>query len=102
MCAFDNKQNSGVNVALYLRKMASERPYHKAVICPAGRDKNGRVTYTHLTFQQLDRESDCMAHGLEQTCIKRGVRTVLMVKPGKIKLRQFFLQPETPARPRGG
>ncbi|MCD6273496.1 MAG: AMP-binding protein [Deltaproteobacteria bacterium] len=78
----DNKQNTGVNVALYLRKMAHDRPYHKAVICPAGRDKNGRVAYTHLTFRQLDRESDCMAHGLEQAGIQRGIRTVLMVKPG--------------------
>lgn len=71
-----------VNVALYLRNAAQERPYHKAVICPAGRDKNRRVAYTHLTFQQLDRESDCMARGLEIAGIRRGVKTVLMVKPG--------------------
>jgi acyl-CoA synthetase (AMP-forming)/AMP-acid ligase II len=78
----DNKQNNSVNVAFYLREVAKKRPYHKAVICPSGRDKNGRIAYTHLTFQQLDRESDCLAHGLEQAGIRRGVRTALMVKPG--------------------
>jgi len=82
MHASENNQNNSINVALYLKSMAKKRPYHKAVICPAGRDKNGRSAYTHLTFQQLDRESDCMAHGLEMIGIKRGVKTVLMVKPG--------------------
>jgi acyl-CoA synthetase (AMP-forming)/AMP-acid ligase II len=35
-----------------------------------------------MTFLQLDRESDCIAHGLEKAGIVRGTRTVLMVKPG--------------------
>ncbi len=48
---------------------------------PAGRDRNGRVKYTHYTFQQLDRESDWIARGLERSGIGRGVRTALMVKP---------------------
>jgi acyl-CoA synthetase (AMP-forming)/AMP-acid ligase II len=39
------------------------------------------VAYTHLTFQQLDRESDDLAWGLESAGITRGTRTILMVKP---------------------
>lgn len=62
--------------------MAEIQPYKKAVICPAGRDKNGRAAYSHLTFLQLDRESDGLAHGFENIGIKRGTRTILMVKPG--------------------
>lgn len=70
-----------VNVSSYLRQMAQERPYAKAVIVSAGRDAKGRPAYTHLTFRQLDRESDCLAHGLLEAGVRRGVRTILMVKP---------------------
>jgi len=74
--------NNPMNVSLYLKKMAEIQPHKKAVICPAGRGKNGRTTHSHLTFLQLDRESDGLAHGFEKIGIKRGTRTILMVKPG--------------------
>jgi len=70
-----------VNVATYLRTMARTQPYKRAVVCPCGRDREGRVAYTHLTFRQLDIESDCLAHGLDGLGVGRGVRTILMVKP---------------------
>ena len=74
-------ENSWVNVANHLKRMAELQPYKRAVVYPAGWDSNGRVAYTHLTFQQLDRESDMIAHGLEASGIMRGTRTILMVKP---------------------
>lgn len=70
-----------VNVALRLKSMARVQPYRRAVVCPANRDANGRVAYSHLTFRQLDRESDCFARGLETAGIRRGTRTILMVRP---------------------
>jgi len=70
-----------VNVATYLRRMARRQPYKRAVVCPAGRDDEGRVAYTHLTFRQLDIESDCIARGLDDMGIRRGIRTILMVRP---------------------
>jgi acyl-CoA synthetase (AMP-forming)/AMP-acid ligase II len=70
------------NVAVFLKRMARVQPHKKAVICPYGRDRTGRVAYTHLTFEQLDQESDHLAWGLESVGIARGTRTVLMVKPG--------------------
>ncbi len=70
-----------VNVASYLKQMALDRPYERAVVAAAGCDRNGRPAYTHLTFRQLDRESDCMAHGLVGQGVNRAVRTILMVKP---------------------
>jgi len=73
---------SRVNVAQMLGDMAAAHPYRRAVVFPAGRDANGRVAYTHLTFRQLDRESDCLAHGLVRFGIRRGIRTILMVRPG--------------------
>jgi olefin beta-lactone synthetase len=71
-----------VNIAYRLRETAQRMPYKRAVVCPAGRDRFGRVAYSHLTFEQLDRESDCLAAGLESIGIQRGTKTVLMVKPG--------------------
>ncbi len=38
--------------------------------------------YSHLTFAQLDQQSDAVAHGLESMGIARGMRTILMVNPG--------------------
>jgi acyl-CoA synthetase (AMP-forming)/AMP-acid ligase II len=61
--------------------MARIQPYRRAVVYPAGRDGNGRVAYSHLTFRQLDRESDCFAHGLIKAGIARGTRTIVMLRP---------------------
>lgn len=74
------KKSNIVNVAFHLKKMAESQPYLRAVVYPAGRDKAGRITYAHLTFLQLDRLSDRIAHGLEKAGIRRGTRTILMVK----------------------
>jgi len=53
-----------------------------AIACPAGRDAAGRVAYTHMSYQQLDQRSSWIAKGFESYGIGRGVRTVLMVRPG--------------------
>ncbi len=70
-----------INVSIYLKRMAKIDPFRRAVVYPAARDNAGRVAYSHLTFIQLDRESDCLAHGLVNAGIVRGTRTILMVKP---------------------
>ena len=70
-----------VNIASYLTRAAKTQPYKRAVVYPAGRDKKGHISYSHLTFLQLDQESDCVAHGLTAAGVTRGTRTVLMVKP---------------------
>jgi acyl-CoA synthetase (AMP-forming)/AMP-acid ligase II len=74
-------ESEAVNVSHYLRTMARIAPYKRAVVSPCGRDASGRVAYCHLTFRQLDHESDCLAHGLVSVGIQRGTRTILMVKP---------------------
>jgi acyl-CoA synthetase (AMP-forming)/AMP-acid ligase II len=71
-----------VNVATYLADHAVSQPYKRAVVCVEGRDGSGRAAYTHLTFRQLDSESDRLAHGLAEIGIRRGTRTILMVRPG--------------------
>jgi len=71
-----------LNIAEHLKRSALHRPFAKAVIYPAHRNRAGQIAYTHLTFQQLDRESDKVAFGLERIGITRGTRAVLMVRPG--------------------
>lgn len=73
--------HAGGNVAHHLRHMAQLQPYKRAVVHPSGRTQNGRMAYSHLTFRQLDRESDRVAHGLANSGITQGMHTVLMVKP---------------------
>jgi len=70
-----------VNIAAHLPRMAAESPHGLAVVFPEGRDRHGRVAYTHFTFAQLDRESDVLARGLTRYGVGRGVRAALMVSP---------------------
>jgi acyl-CoA synthetase (AMP-forming)/AMP-acid ligase II len=70
-----------VNIAQKLRESAIARPHQRAVVFPAGREGFGRVTYSHLTFQQLDQETDRLARGLRQMGVVPGTRLVLMVRP---------------------
>ena len=74
-------KNEYFNISEYLTDMAQHHPHKRAVVYPAFRDRNGRIAYTHLTFKQLEQESDRLAHGLKNAGITQGTRTVLMVKP---------------------
>ena len=69
------------NIASALTRMARERPHQIAIFVPCGSDLAGRPAHTHLTYAQLDEESDAIACGLDRVGIGRGVRTVLMVRP---------------------
>ncbi|MCK5313040.1 MAG: AMP-binding protein [Desulfobacteraceae bacterium] len=70
-----------VNISEGLKYSAEKFPYKRAVVYPAGRDKQGRVTYSQITFKQLEKGSDEIAFGLENVGITRGTRTILMVTP---------------------
>ena len=71
-----------VNVASCLAERALEEPDRVALILPREKPGHGALTYA-----ELHRESDLVAHGLESAAIGRGVRTALMVRPG----RDFFV-----------
>jgi acyl-CoA synthetase (AMP-forming)/AMP-acid ligase II len=70
------------NIAAFLVAMAASNPHRAAVIAPSGRDRSGRLRYTHLTYSQLNRDSDAIALGLGSAGIERGMRAVLLVRPG--------------------
>ena len=69
------------NIAAHLTAMAQRQPHRQAVVFPQGRDAQGRVSYTHYTFAQLDAVSDQLAHGFQRIGLRRGMNTALMVPP---------------------
>lgn len=70
------------NIVGVLDAVAAERPHQMAVIVPDRRTADGRMSYTHLTFQQLVRTSEAVGRGLLKVGMGRGTRTVLLVTPG--------------------
>ncbi len=70
-----------INIAAHLPAMAKQQPWRAAVVFPEGRDAQGRVSYTHYTFRQLDQVSDQLAHGFQHLGLRRGMHTALMVPP---------------------
>lgn len=72
---------SPLNIADRLATSAQLVPHQRAVVCPAGHDREGRVTYSQLTFSQLDEEVTHIARGLIELGVRPGMRLVLMVPP---------------------
>jgi len=70
-----------VNIARLMEQQAADAPLRRAVVFPEGRDRNGNVAWTHLTFQQLNRLTDAYAYGLTDAGVRRGDRVSLLVKP---------------------
>ena len=70
-----------MNIASHLTAMAGSQPWRSAVVFPQARDRQGRVSYTHYTFQQLDDASGRLALGFSSVGIRPGMRVALMVPP---------------------
>jgi len=81
-------ESSSFNIASCLPRMAAAVPDHAALIVPrrlAGRRAEAaseRAAWIRLTFAELERQSNRYANGLESVGIGRGVRVVVMVRPG--------------------
>ncbi len=70
------------NIARHLPLMAARQPNHPALKIPRSRTADGRIDYLTLTFAELDREVDAWCHRLTRAGIRRGDRTLLMVRQG--------------------
>lgn len=73
--------DNNFNISDRLRDSAARVPQQRAIVFPETRDAAGRVAWTHVTFQQLDRDVDSIARGLIQLGVRTGNRLVLMVRP---------------------
>lgn len=70
------------NIARHLPLMAARQPDHPALKIPRGRTADGRIDYLTLTFAELDREVDAWCARFAAAGVRRGDRTLLMVKQG--------------------
>ncbi len=69
------------NIAASLDEGAKKHPYQAAIYFPVGRGKDGRAKYSALSFKQLSELSDQYAHGFTDYGIKKGERTLVMIRP---------------------
>jgi len=70
------------NISRHITDFSQTAPYKKAVICLSGRDDNRKMAYSHLTFRQLNQQSDDIARGLQRSGVVRGTKTALQMTPG--------------------
>ncbi|MBI4818814.1 MAG: AMP-binding protein [Deltaproteobacteria bacterium] len=70
-----------VNIASYIPEVARKYPHVRAIVVPGGRLGNGKRSYAHITFAELERESNRFARGLLELGVARGTRVLLMVRP---------------------
>lgn len=70
-----------VNIASRLTESAKLVPHQDAVVITARRDAQGKAIYKKLSFSELDRESDRLAHSLMKMGVTPGTRLVLAVPP---------------------
>lgn len=75
-----NSEDSPLNVAAYLPRLAKSHPETLAVAI-ASPGSGGKSRFSTMTAAELNRRSDRVAHALVDAGIVRGTRAVLMVKP---------------------
>jgi len=76
-----SRSSEQANISQHIVEMAQISPYQKAMICLSGRDTNGKMAYSHLTYRQFNQRSSDLARGLQQAGIVRGTRTALQMIP---------------------
>ena len=74
--------SNAVNVAMRLTAIAGQMPDAVAVVEPLGYDGKGKRRYRHVTFRELDKDSDRIAAGLRELGVVPGTRLALLVRPG--------------------
>lgn len=77
-----------VNIAAHLPRMAQAQPDQVAIHCPLRRDSEGKMTYTQITYAQLEAYSNRIASGMIASGITCGDRVALLVPPDSGK--DFF------------
>ncbi len=70
------------NVARHLGSMAAAQPRTPALKVPRGRTRSGEIDYLTLSFAELDAEVSAWVARLGARGLRRGDRTLLMVRPG--------------------
>jgi len=78
------------NIARHLPAMAQSQPAQAALKIPRGRTSDGRIDYLVLSFRQLDAEVDAWCRHLIAKGVRRGDRTLVMVRQGLPLIASVF------------
>jgi acyl-CoA synthetase (AMP-forming)/AMP-acid ligase II len=70
--------------------MAERQPAAPALKVPRGRTPDGRIDYLCLTFAELAAEADAWTARLQAGGVRRGDRTLVMVRPGLPLIASVF------------
>ncbi len=70
------------NIARHLDRMAAAQPDRAALKIPRGRARGGHIDYLSLSFAELSAEVDAWCARLTAAGVRRGDRTLVMVRPG--------------------
>jgi olefin beta-lactone synthetase len=73
---------NNANIARFLSVMATSNPEVAAIKIPNGRLPDSQINYVSLTYADLNEEVSAWSYHLLKKGIKRGHRTLVMVKPG--------------------
>ena len=76
------ERDANANIARHLALMAAARPAAPALKIPRGRTAAGAIDYLTLTFAELDAEAAAWGERLAAAGIRRGDRTLVMVRQG--------------------
>jgi acyl-CoA synthetase (AMP-forming)/AMP-acid ligase II len=78
------------NIARHLGQMAATRPDTAALKIPRGRSRSGQIDYLTLSFAELDAEVAAWSQRLTRAGIRRGDRTLVMVRQGLPLIASVF------------
>lgn len=78
----EEELNEPINVGTWLSRTAAAMPDDVAVAAADGRDPSGKPKWQHVTFRQLDDDTNRLAAGLAELGIRPGMRIALLVRPG--------------------
>lgn len=78
------------NIARHLSTMAAMQPGRPALMIPRGRLEDESIDYLTLSFADLDREVDAWVARLQARGVRRGDRTLVMVRQGLPLIASVF------------
>ncbi len=82
--------DANANIARHLALMAAARPSAPALKVPRGRTSAGAIDYLALSFAELDTEVGAWRARLTAAGIRRGDRTLVMVRQGLPLIASVF------------
>jgi acyl-CoA synthetase (AMP-forming)/AMP-acid ligase II len=91
--------NANANIARHLGTMAALQPGRAALKVPRGRTRAGDIDYLTLTFAELDAEVAAWGERLAAAGVRRGDRTLVMVRQGLPLIASVFALFRTGAVP---